>query len=114
MPENEPVSVTIAGKQYVLAPLKLKHLKQITRILATPNGDLVARLQAWNPFIEYSIKEGGSPGFDVNILDELTMQELYEVWAKVQLAGGIKVGPKGETRPVAESQTGDLSTAGSQ
>lgn len=104
------VSVKINGKDYNLAPLRMKHLKQITSYLTSPKPNLMDRLEVWYPFIEFSVKEGGTPNFSTDELDELTMEQLLEVWTAVQQVTGITVGPKaGETKPV--EQTGAPSTA---
>lgn len=112
---SESTVVKINGKEYTLAPLRMKHLKQITKILAAPRTtSLTERFEIWYPFIEFSIKEGGASDFNKEELDELTMQELIDTWTKVQGISGINIVAKaGEKAPTVPAPIGPTSTVGS-
>lgn len=105
--------VTINGKQYELSPLKMKALKEISRILTGTSMETLKKgvydsLERWSPFIVDSIKVK-SPDFKVEELEEATLQEFMDAWQKLGEISGIKLVNKGETKPTAGS-TGSSST----
>lgn len=97
--------VTFSGKQYPVNPLRLKHLKKITQILADPAPTAVYQnLSRWFPFVCDAV------GVTEDQLEEATMQEVSDAWEVILDASGIKIVNKpGEQKPTAAS-TGDSST----
>jgi hypothetical protein len=104
--------VTIAGKEYFIAPLKLKYLKLITEMLKEPAPTAIYEsLSRFFPFIAASIQEK-QPDFKVETIDEGTLDEINTAWAKIIDHSGIKIVPKlGETKPAATDSIGTQYTA---
>jgi hypothetical protein len=96
--------VTIAGKEYSIAPLKLKHLKLITEMLKTEAPTAVYEsLSRFFPFIAASIQEK-NPEFKAEMIDEGTLDEINSAWTRIIDYSGIKIVPKvGEPKPIAEA-----------
>jgi len=109
MPEQK---VTIEGKEYILSPLRCKHLRQISAILREqPTGGLFSAIERWMPFVSDSIKIK-TPDFDPALIEEMTLQEFNDVWKKIIEISGIALSPKGEQKPM--ESTGEQSTDVSQ
>ena len=104
------VSVTIAGKQYQAAPLRLKHLRTISEILASgipaPKSGYedIAR---WMPFVYDCVKVNHTELTMVD-LDEMSAQEFHEAWQAIVTNSSVKLTP-GEAMP--QKQTGAESIA---
>lgn len=111
MSEVRDDQVVINGTTYTLSSLRIKHLKEISKMIASPgSGGLIDKLSSWSKFMDFSIRQN-QPNFDAALLDELTLTEMLDLWTKVQNLSGIQVTPKGETQP--EAVTGPTSTDGS-
>lgn len=100
--------VTFAGREFELSPLRLKHLRRISKQIeetgASPRTPTFSDLDKWLPYIGDSISVIHQD-FDRNLLDEMTIEEFGTVWQKILAVSGFKVVPKGEAQP-----TGALTT----
>lgn len=93
--------VTINKKEYILSPLKMKYLKQISTILSAgvaTTGGVYSSFERWMPFIVASISEN-APEFTNEMMDEMTVQEYTDTWTKLLQISGIQVTNKGEAKP---------------
>lgn len=96
-------SIKIGSSEYELAPLRLKHLRKISKQIqetgSSPRTPTFADLDKWLPYIGDSI-EVGSKDFDRSILDEMTLQEFTEAWTTLLNVSGFKIVAKGEAKPM--------------
>ena len=101
--------VTINGKEYEAAPLKVKHLRKITEMLAERDDsgkqNFFNTLSRWIPFITESI-QALNKDFTAEMVDEASVDELLTAWNTIVAASGIKF-TSGETKPT--ESTGDAS-----
>jgi hypothetical protein len=107
MPESK---VTIAGKEYEISPLKMKHIRAITEMVKAnaPSG-VYDSLSRFFPYITASIKEK-NPDFTQEMIEDGTLDEINTVVTTVIDYSGIKITAKsGEAKPVQDS-IGDTST----
>lgn len=105
--------ITINGKEYILSPLRLKHLRRINETLKeAPSGSIAVLLDRYSPYVTASIQEH-NPDFKKEQLEELTFAEFLGAWQSTLTASGIIVQKKeGEAVPSMTS-TGEASTVAS-
>lgn len=97
--------VVIDGTSYTLAPLQMRHLREISTLLQnveSAKGGIIGALDRWMPYIRYSLKKN-NPDFKDEMLDELTLEQFTEVWYKVTKVSGVTFTEKGEQKPKAVS-----------
>ena len=96
--------VVIDGKAYRIAPLKCKHLKEISKMLSSTSTSVTTNvydtIERWSPYIFYSISKV-NPEFTAEMLGEASLEELLNAWTIVIASSGIKVVPTGEKAPAA-------------
>lgn len=105
------VPVTIGGKPYQAAPLRLKHLRSINDILksgvpAPKSG--YEDIERWMPYVFDCIKVNHE-NLTMEIFDDMTAQEFHDAWKAIVENSSVKIA-SGETVP---TQTGAQSTVGS-
>lgn len=98
--------VTINGKSYELSPLRCKHLKRISELVAQAIPDdkagVYGVIEKWMPFILDSIKVN-TPDFPESELQEMTLVEFNLAWASLVSISGIEVTTKGESKPMVSN-----------
>jgi hypothetical protein len=86
-------TVTIAGKNYEAAPLRLKHLRLISEKLASgipapkSSYDDVA---PWLPLVLDCLKVN-HPELTIDSLDEMSGQEFYDAWQAIIEVSKVKM-----------------------
>jgi hypothetical protein len=96
--------ITIAGKEYVISPLRMKHLRQITEMLKQDAPTAVYEsLSRFFPYIAASIQEK-QPEFKQESIDDGTLDEINTAWIAVIDYSGIKIVPKVETKPAVPAE----------
>lgn len=109
--------IIIAGKDYEISKLRLKHLRKLSEVLlevkrqkeAGEQGQLYDRVNSWGEFIIASIQIK-HPEFGQEQIDEMTMDEVLAGWNQVLAFSSVQL--VGETKTAPE-QTGDSSTQAS-
>lgn len=95
---SDTATITIAEKEYIVSPLRCKHLKEITKLLADSSKRVTtntyADIDRWMPFMLDSLRFK-NPDIDENILGEMTLQEFQDGWGEIVRISGIKVVNKG-------------------
>lgn len=110
MPEQDEVvdsSFEFNGKTYELAPLEMRHLREISKILQNveaARGGIIAALDRWLPFIKFSVQKN-NPDFTDELLDSLTLEQFTELWFKITKVSGVTFTDKGEQKPKVSSST---------
>jgi hypothetical protein len=99
--------VVIAGQEYTISPLRLKHLREISELVAKPAPTAAYQnLARFFPYIVASIKEK-APEFSESLLDEATLDEVSNAWTMILEFSGIKIVSKqGETKPAVDPSLG--------
>ena len=98
------VQITIGGKPYQASPLRLKHLRSISEILASgipaPKSGYedIAR---WLPFVYDCVKVNHAE-FTMVDLDEMSAQEFHEAWKTIVDNSSVKL-TSGEAMPTQQS-----------
>jgi hypothetical protein len=106
--------VTLGGKEFPISPLRVKHLKQITSMLAgdVPTG-VYESIERFFPFMVASIQVE-DPTFNSEKLEDATLDEINKAWTAIIDCSGIKIVTKtGETKPAKDPTFGETSLAGS-
>lgn len=111
-------TVKIGQQEFELSPLKLKHLRKISKQIEetgiSPRTASFNDLDKWLPFIGDSIK-ANKPDFDFSLLDEMTLQEFSEIWKSLLAVSGFSIVAKGEAVPTrvltTNESTGDSRSA---
>jgi hypothetical protein len=106
--------IKILDKEYVLSPLRLKYLRRINDTLKeTPTASMAVLLDRYSPYIAASI-ETLNPGFQTELLEELTFEEFLGAWQTTLKVSGIVIQKKeGELQPSTTVSTGAASTVDS-
>ncbi len=104
--------ITIGTNEYELSPLKIKHLrkisKQIEETSSSPRKPSFADLDKWTPFILDSITVIHQDA-KMEVLDEMTLEEFGAAWTALLNISGFKIVSKGEAKPT-EALTSNGST----
>jgi len=100
------VKVTIGGQEFDAAPLKLKHIKEINKIVADKQANPKPAgysndIEPWIPFMLESLK-ACDQNVSVELLeDKMTLQEFNDAWTKIManssLAGTVQLVAKQES-----------------
>lgn len=103
------VAIKIAGKEYSAAPLRLKHLRQISELLskgipAPKSGyEDIAR---WLPFVIDCIRVN-HPDIDSQVADDMSAQEFHDAWKAIVDNSSVKLVP-GEAQPTQQTGQGSM------
>ena len=86
--------VVIDGNQYAVAPLKCKHLREVSEILRSTKTSVPTSvyedIDRWTPFVLYSIQKK-NPDFTKELLEDATLTEFLEAWQTIISISGIRV-----------------------
>ena len=96
-------TITIAGKKYDAAPLRLKHLRLISERVA--KGIPVPKsayedVEPWLPLVLECVKIN-HPEVTLDTLDEMSGQEFYDAWQAIIAASKVKI--VGEAAPIQQT-----------
>jgi hypothetical protein len=104
--------VRVNGKEYVISPLKCKHLRKISEILSqtteAPQG-AYGEIAKWLPFILASVQVE-QPNVTIEELEEMTLQDFTDIWLAITEISGYKMVKRGEMTP--RESDGTSSTGG--
>ena len=107
-------NIKIGEREYEVTPLKLKHLRRISKEIeesnATPRKPSFDELYKWIPYVYHSIA-AVDKNIKIEDLDEMTIDEFSAAWDAILKISGFKIvakEAKGEAKP-----TGALTTSGS-
>jgi hypothetical protein len=100
------VKVTIEGREYSFAPLKIKQMRQLAKAKDMQAQNLYESMDLWKPYLEWSMKGAGNEMPDFEDLDAETGVALFAGLIRgVMEASGVKMASVGEARPAGMNGT---------